>query len=198
MMTPANGDPPEKPCFCRDQVERILLCGDQIAGRVAELGAEISDDYAGTSLVVLGVLRGACVFLSDLLRHLDLPCQLDFVEMASYGDSTAASGTITLTKPPALPLAGKPVLVVEDIVDTGRTLAWLVEWLGQQGASVRVCCLLDKASRREVPVQIDYIGFEIPDHFVVGYGLDFAQHYRNLPHVAVLKPEVYERGATAE
>jgi hypoxanthine phosphoribosyltransferase len=159
---------------------------------VAELGEEITRDYAGRSPVIIGVLNGVVVFLADLLRHLDVPCRLDFVTLASYGEGAESSGEVALLKEPSLPLAGECVLVVEDIVDTGRTLAWLVEWLTARAAEVRVCCLLDKPSRRVIPVRLDYVGFEIPDHFVVGYGLDFAQCYRNLPYLAVLKGEEYE------
>ncbi len=179
--------------YCQRDLASVLLTAEQIAARVAELGRQITRDYGGQPVVVLGVLNGVVVFLADLLRHLDLPCEVDFVTLASYGSSTVSSGEITLVREPRLPLEGKRVLVVEDIVDTGRTLAWLVNWLRERAAEVRVCCLLDKASRREVPVRLDYVGFEIPDAFVVGYGLDFAQAYRNLPYVAVLKPEVYQR-----
>lgn len=179
--------------YCQGDLAGVLLTAEQIAARVAELGRQITRDYAGQPVVVLGVLNGVVVFLADLLRHLDLPCEVDFVTLASYGDSTVSSGQIALLREPRLPLEGKRVLVVEDIVDTGRTLAWLVDWLRERAADVKVCCLLDKTSRREVPVRLDYVGFEIPDAFVVGYGLDFAQAYRNLPYVAVLRPEVYER-----
>jgi hypoxanthine phosphoribosyltransferase len=182
---------PNRPRYCRDQLQEVLLTEEQIAARVAELGEEISRDYAGRSLIILGVLNGVVVFLADLLRHLDLPCRLDFVALASYGDCHESCGQVSLLKEPAFPVAGECVLVVEDIVDTGRTLAWLVDRLAAQGAQVKVCCLLDKPSRRVVPVRLDYVGFETPDHFLVGYGLDFAQSYRNLPYVAVLKPEVY-------
>ena len=182
---------PNRPRYCRGELQEVLLTEEQIAARVREMGEGISRDYAGRSLTIIGVLNGVVIFLADLLRHLDLPCRLDFVTLSSYGDCHESSGPVSLLKEPSLPVAGECVLVVEDIVDTGRTLAWLVAWLAAQGAQVKVCCLLDKPSRRVVPVRLDYVGFEIPDHFVVGYGLDFAQSYRNLPYVAVLKPEVY-------
>ncbi len=183
---------PNRPRYCLRQLEGVLLTQEQIEARVAALGEEITRDYADRSVTVLGVLNGVVVFLADLLRHLDLPCRLDFVTLCSYGDCAESNGEVSLVKEPALPIAGECVLVVEDIVDTGRTLAWLVEWLRPQAEEVRVCCLLDKPSRRVTPVGLDYVGFEIPDHFVVGYGLDFAQAYRNLPYVAVLKPETYQ------
>lgn len=182
---------PNRPRYCREQLERVLLQEAEIAARVAELGEAISRDYQGQEPTLIGVLNGVVVFLADLLRHLDVACKLDFVTLSSYGDCHESSGEVTLLKEPALPLEGACVLVVEDIVDSGRTLAWLVEWLQERAAEVRVCALLDKPSRRVTPVRLDYVGFEIPDHFVVGYGLDFAQAYRNLPYVAVLKPEVY-------
>lgn len=190
-----NGPPPDRPSFCREDIAQVLLCEDQIAARVAELGAEITRDYAGASITVLGVMNGACVFLSDLVRHLDLPCRVDFVAVQSYGAGTESSRTIRIEKGPTHPVAGERILIVEDIVDSGRTLAWLRQDLERQGAEVRVCSLLDKPSRRETEVVVDYLGFEVPDVFVVGYGIDFAYRYRNLPYVAVLKPEMYERGA---
>ena len=182
---------PNRPGYCVGQLEGVLLTQEQIAARVAALGEEITRDYAGKSVTVLGVLNGVVVFLADLLRHVDLPCRLDFVTLSTYGDGTESRGEVSLQRGPALPLAGECVLVVEDIVDSGRTLTWLVEWLRPQAAEVRVCCLLDKPSRRVAPVHLDYVGFAIPDHFVVGYGLDFAQSYRNLPYVAVMKAEAY-------
>lgn len=180
-----------QPCYCRAQLQGVLLTEEQLAVRVAELGAQIARDYAGRALTIIGILNGAVVFLADLLRHLDIPCRLDFVALASYGDGAESSGQVRLLKEPSLPLEGQCVLVVEDIVDTGRTLAWLADWLAPRAADVRICCLLDKPSRRVTPVRLDYVGFAIPDHFVVGYGLDFAQSFRNLPYVAILKPEVY-------
>ena len=171
----------------------MLLTAEQIHQRVRELGEQITSDYAGGALVVLGVLNGAFVFLADLLRELDLDCRVDFVAVSSYGDTVQPSEEPEITRRPSLPLAGQRVLLVEDIVDTGRTLAWLLQWLGSQAEQVRACCLLDKPSRREVPVRVDYVGFAIPDHFVVGYGLDFARRYRHLPYVAVLRPEVHTR-----
>ncbi len=188
---PACEPLPNQPCYCREHLEGVLLTEAQLTARVRELGAQISQDYAGRTPTVLGILNGAVVFLADLLRHLDIPCRLDFVALASYGDGTESSGEVRLLKQPSLPLDGQSVLVVEDIVDSGRTLAWLADWLTARGAEVRICCLLDKPSRRVTPVRLDYVGFAIPDHFVVGYGLDFAQSFRNLPYVAVLKPEVY-------
>ncbi len=170
----------------------VLLTEEQIARKVAELAAAISRDYAGLELLLVGVLNGAIVFAADLMRSLSIPAELDLVGVSSYGDGTVSSGECELTKDVDRPLEERHVLVVEDIVDTGRTVAVVVECLKRRGAaSVKVCALLDKPSRREVDFQPDYIGFAIPNKFVVGYGLDFAQHYRGLPYVAVLKDEAY-------
>ncbi len=176
----------------RANVAEILLTEQQIRGKVAELAAAISADYAGRRLLIVGVLNGATVFTADLIRNLAIPAELDFIGVASYGDSTESSGECEFTKSVDRALGDTHVLVVEDIVDTGRTVAAIVACLKAKGAaSVEVCTLLDKPSRREVDFQAHYTGFEIPDKFVVGYGLDFAQHYRGLPYVAVLKPEAY-------
>ncbi|MCX7598284.1 MAG: hypoxanthine phosphoribosyltransferase [Armatimonadetes bacterium] len=173
-------------------VKRILLTADQIQERVSQLAAQLQRDYAGRRPLLVAVLRGSVVFLSDLIRHLNMPVCLDFVQLASYGDSTCSSGQVEVLKDLGTDIAGQDVVVVEDIVDTGRTLAYLVEELERRGAaSVKVCALLDKPSRREVPVRLDYVGFEVPDCFVVGYGLDFAGQYRNLPYVAELSPQAY-------
>lgn len=173
-------------------VKKILLMAEQIQERVAQLAAELQRDYTGRRPLLVAVLRGAVVFLSDLIRHLDMPVCIDFVQLASYGDSTCSSGKIEVIKDLGTDVAGQDVLVVEDIVDTGRTLAYLVDELRRRGAaSVKVCTLLDKPSRRQVPVCLDYVGFEVPDCFVVGYGLDFAGRYRNLPYIAELDPQAY-------
>jgi hypoxanthine phosphoribosyltransferase len=175
------------------KIAEVLLTEEQIARRVRELADRLSRDYAGKELVLVGVLNGAFVFLADLLRALTVPAEVEFVGASSYGDGTVSRGVCELTKDLDRPIEGKHAVVVEDIVDTGRTLAAIVECLRTRGAaSVEVCALLDKPSRRVVGLQPRYIGFEIPDKFVVGYGLDFAHHYRGLPGVAVLEPEAYE------
>jgi hypoxanthine phosphoribosyltransferase len=168
-------------------IQRILIPAEELTARVAELGRQVREDYAGRTPVLVGVLKGAVVFLSDLMRAIEAPCECDFIALSSYGASTRSSGIVELTKDLSMPIDGREVLVVEDIVDTGRTLTYLLRNLEtRQPASVRVCALLDKAARREVPVSLDYVGFTIPDEFVVGYGLDYAGLYRNLPYVAVL------------
>jgi len=181
------------PAAYTDHIAEVLLTEEQIAQKVAELAAQVSRDYADRPLVVVGVLNGSVVFLSDLLRRLTVPVRIEFVGASSYGDGTVSQGTCEFTKDLDHPIEGTHVLVVEDIVDTGRTLAAIADCLRAKGAaSVEVCALLDKPSRRVVDFHPRYVGFEIPDKFVVGYGLDFAQHYRGLPYVAVLKPEAYE------
>jgi hypoxanthine phosphoribosyltransferase len=169
---------------------RVLLDRAVIAARVAELGARIAADYAGRSLLVVPVLKGSFVFAADLVRAIDLPLSVEFLGVQSYGDATKSSGAVRLTLDLACSVEGRDVLLVEDIVDTGLTASYLVEQLAARGArSVALCALLHKPARQIKPVAIDYLGFTIPDVFVVGYGLDAAQLYRNLPDVCVLDEE---------
>ena len=169
----------------------MLLSAEQIQARVREMAAEIEADYRGREPVLIGVLDGAVVFLADLMRALTIPVRIDFVKWSSYGDSSVSSGEVQILKDLSFSVEGKHVLAVEDIVDTGLTLSYLMENLRTRDpASVAIATLLDKPSRRKVEVKLDYVGFRIPDEFVVGYGLDFAQRYRNLPYIATLKPEV--------
>jgi hypoxanthine phosphoribosyltransferase len=175
-----------------EDIAEILVSEAAIAAKVRELGARITEDYRGRDLVLVSILKGALPFLADLMRHVHLPLALDFLEVSSYGASTESSGVVRILKDLANPIGARDVLVVEDILDTGKTLAFVVDHLrSQHPASVRLCTLLDKPARRLVPIGIDYRGFEIPDKFVVGYGLDYAERYRNLPFIGVLKPEVY-------
>lgn len=170
-------------------IQRVLIPAEDLTARVGELGRQIRADYAGRTPMLVGVLKGAVVFLADLMRAIDASCECDFIALSSYGASTRSSGIVELTKDLSVPIEGRDVLIVEDIVDTGRTLAYLLRNLEtRQPATLRVCTLLDKAARREVPVTLDYVGFQIPDEFVVGYGLDFAGLYRNLPYLGVLAP----------
>jgi len=148
------------------------------------LAAQLAEEYADSEPVVLGVLKGCFIFMSDLVRRLDLPVEIDFVRLASYGASDISSGKVEMSTPPSLPLEGRPVLVVEDIVDTGLTLSWLKEYLKSLGpSSVRFCVLVDKAERREIDFEADYVGFHVPKGFLVGYGLDFDERYRFLPGI---------------
>lgn len=173
-------------------VERVLVTNEQMQAKIAELGAQISQDYAGKDLVVVGVLKGAALFTSDLFRAITIPVELDFMRISSYGASTKSTGVHRVLLDLDYTLEGKHVLLVEDIVDTGLTIKFLKEYLSQRKpASLKVAALLDKPSRRKVQVSVDYLGFEVPDYFVVGNGLDYAEKYRNLKDICILKPEVY-------
>lgn len=165
-----------------------LISEEQIQTRIKELGAEIARDYSGRNPLLVGVLKGACLFLSDLLRATDIRLGIEFIAISSYGSSTRTSGEVRILKDLDVPIEGRDIIVVEDIVDTGLTLSYLLANLKSRGAaSVKLVALLDKFERREREVPIDYLGFKIPDHFVVGYGLDVAERYRNLPFIAVLR-----------
>jgi len=175
-----------------DDVEEILLDAGTIAARVAELGAQLTSDHQGQDPVLVSVLKGALVFLADLMRTMDLPTSIDLMEVSSYGAATESSGQVRILKDLSKPIEGRDVIVVEDIIDTGLTLNYLLGYLAdRQPASIKICCLLDKPARRLADIPIDYIGFTIPDRFVIGYGLDFDERYRNLPYIGVLKPSVY-------
>ncbi len=177
-----------------DDIAEVLLDAPTIAAKVAELGGRIAADYADKDPVLVSILKGALPFLADLMRQIPIKLSLDFIEVSSYGSSTESSGVVRILKDLANPVAGRHVLVVEDILDTGFTLRYVLEHLNdQKPASIRLCTLVDKPARRIVPISVDYRGFEIPDRFVVGYGLDYAERYRNLPYIGVLKPEVYAR-----
>ena len=168
-------------------VGEVLIDQDTLAGRVAELGAEVSADYEGRDLLLIGVLKGAVFFMADLMRHLTVPCEVDFMAISSYCDATDSSGIVRILKDLDINIEGRDVLVVEDIIDSGLTLSYLIRNLeSREPSSLEVCALLTKPSRREIDVPVRYVGFEIPNKFVVGYGLDFAERYRNLPYVGVL------------
>ena len=168
-------------------VGEVLIDEETLAARVAELGAEVSADYHGRDLLLIGVLKGAVFFMADLMRHLTVPCEVDFMAISSYGDATDSSGIVRILKDLDINIEGRHVLVVEDIIDSGLTLSYLIRNLeSREPATLEVCALLTKPSRREIDVPVRYVGFEIPNKFVVGYGLDFAERYRNLPYVGVL------------
>ena len=177
-----------------DAIEEVLLSEDAIAERVRELGIRISLDYQGRDLLVVGVLRGVALFMGDLIREIQLPLEIDYMAISSYGSSTKSSGVVRILKDLDETITGRHVLIVEDIIDTGLTLSYLTRALAERKpASLAVCTLLDKPSRRIEPVEVQYTGFTVEDRFVVGYGLDHAQRFRNLPFIGVLKPEVYTR-----
>jgi hypoxanthine phosphoribosyltransferase len=173
----------------------ILIDEDALSTRVAELGAEVSADYQGRDLLLIGVLKGAVFFMADLMRHITVPCEVDFMAISSYGDSTDSSGIVRILKDLDINIEGRDVLVVEDIIDSGLTLSYLMRNLeSREPASLEVCALMTKPARREIDVPVRYIGFEIPNRFVVGYGLDFGERYRNLPYVAVLSDDLIPEG----
>lgn len=177
----------------RNDIQKILISEEQLAAKVAELGAAISWDYEGKKLMILGVLKGSVVFMADLLRHITIPVEMDFMAVSSYGAGVKTTGVVKILKDLDRLIEGYHVLVVEDILDSGMTLSYLTELLRDRGpASVRIATLLDKPDRRKVDIKPDYVGFTIPDEFVVGYGLDYAELYRNLPYVGILSPSVYE------
>lgn len=175
-------------------VEKILLSEEELRARVRQLGEEISRDYAGREPVLVAILRGSYVFMADLSRALDILCRVDFMSVSSYGAGTTSSGQVNIIKDLSDSIEGRDVIVVEDILDTGNTLHYLFQVLqARHPASLKLAVLLDKPSRRTKPISADYVGFTVPDEFVVGYGLDYNEHYRNLPYIGVLKPAVYQK-----
>jgi hypoxanthine phosphoribosyltransferase len=178
----------------------ILVSEAEIAAKVTELGARIATDYRGRPITLVSVLKGSLPFMADLMRAIDLPLRIDLMEVSSYGGSaTESSGLVRILKDLSASIEGEDVLIVEDIIDTGLTLNYLIRYLrGKNPASLRICTLLDKPARRLVEIPVDYIGFTIPDQFVVGYGLDYGERYRNLRYVGVLRPEVYGSGEATE
>ena len=175
-----------------NDIQEVLFSEEQLKTRVAEIARQIEADYAGKEIMLISVLRGSFIFMADLCRAIQLPCTLDFMSVSSYGKGTTSSGQVQITKDLSEDITGRHVIVVEDILDSGNTLSYLLKILeNRRPASIRLCTLLDKPDRRVKPVEVHYSGFSIPDAFVVGYGLDYAERYRNLPYIGVLKPEVY-------
>jgi len=175
-------------------VAEVLISSEQIGAKVREMGERITQDYAGERLLLVGVLRGAFVVMGDLMRCIDLPCEVDFMDISSYGSGTSSSGVVRILKDLEEDISDRHVLIVEDIIDTGLTLSYLVRsLLARDPASLEICALLTKPSRRRVQLDVKYLGFEVPDEFVVGYGLDYAGAYRNLPDICILKEEVFDR-----
>ena len=173
-------------------IERVLFSEEELDRRVSEIAAEINRDYAGKEPMLISVLRGSFVFMADLIRKIEVPCTVDFMAVSSYGRGTTSSGQVQITKDLSDDIEGKDIIVVEDILDSGNTLSYLLQLLqARKPASMKLCTLLDKPDRRVKEVHVDYTGFTIPDEFVVGYGLDYAEKYRNLPYIGILKPRVY-------
>ncbi len=174
-------------------IERVLFTEEELKGRARELAAQIDKDYAGKEPMLISVLRGSFIFMADLMREITLPCTVDFMAVSSYGSGTTSSGQVKITKDLSESIEGRDIIVVEDILDSGNTLSYLLQLLkARHPASMKLCTLLDKPSRRTKPVDVDYVGFTVEDLFVVGYGLDYAEKYRNLPYIGILKPCVYE------
>lgn len=173
-------------------IQEVLFSEQELRECVAQIGRQIQEDYAGKEIMLIGVLRGSFVFMADLCRAIDLPCTLDFMSVSSYGKGTKSNGQVQITKDLSEDISGRHVIVIEDILDSGNTLSYLLKMLQNRNpASIRLCTLLDKPERRVKDVEVHYRGFTIPDAFVVGYGLDYAEKYRNLPYIGILKPEVY-------
>jgi hypoxanthine phosphoribosyltransferase len=174
-------------------VSEVLITSEQITEKVREMGERITQDYAGERLLLVGVLRGAVVVMGDLMRCINLPCEIDFMDISSYGSGTSSSGVVRILKDLEEDITGRHVLLVEDIVDTGLTLSYLVRsLLARKPASLEICALLTKPTRRRAELDVKYLGFEVPDEFVVGYGLDYAGAYRNLPDICILNEEVFD------
>ena len=174
-------------------IQEVLVSEEQLKKRIAEMAADITRDYAGKAPLMVGILRGSVLFMADLVRQIDLPISMDFMVVSSYGAGTVSSGLVNIKKDLEEDIRGRDVIIVEDILDTGNTLVKLTaELLRREPASLKLCVMLDKPSRRTTPIKADYVGFSIPDAYVVGFGLDYDQGYRQLPYVGVLKPEIYE------
>lgn len=182
-------------CTMDQDIDHILVSEEALKAKVTELGAQISRDYAGKQLLLVSILKGGVVFMADLMRAVTIPCAIDFMVVSSYGGSnTMSTGLVKIIKDLDADLSGKDVLIVEDILDTGITLSNLMPMLKMRNPnSVRLCTILSKPSRRKAEIEPDYLGFEVPDEFVVGFGLDYCQQYRNMPYIGVLKPEVYSK-----
>ena len=175
-------------------IENILYSEEKLRETVEDLGRRITRDYKGKKLLLLSILKGSVVFLTDLMRHIDLPCEIDFMAVSTYGSGVKSSGTVRILKDLDRDIRDYDVLIVEDILDSGMTLSYLMDLLyGRDPSSIKICTLFDKPERRKVDVYADYSGLKVPDEFIVGYGLDYAEKYRNLPYVEILKREVYEK-----
>ncbi|MGL5575306.1 MAG: hypoxanthine phosphoribosyltransferase [Sarcina sp.] len=178
----------------KNDIQEVLYSQEDLSVKIKEIGAEISSDYEGKELLVVGILKGSVVFASDLIRAITISCSLDFMSVSSYGNSSTSSGIVRILKDLDSNIEGKHILIVEDIVDTGNTLSYLLDYLkARKAASIEIVALLNKEAGRKVDVNVKYYGFDVPDEFIVGYGIDYAENYRNLPFIGVLKREIYEK-----
>ncbi|MBK5239751.1 hypoxanthine phosphoribosyltransferase [Clostridium sp.] len=176
-----------------NDIKEVLYNEDQLRDKVRQMGAKISNDYSGKELILIGVLKGSVVFMADLIRQITIPCKMDFMAVSSYGNSTETSGVVKILKDLDYDIQGKDVLIVEDIIDSGVTLKYLRKYLlARKPSSLEIICMLNKPDRRTVDIDVKYLGYNVPDYFLVGFGLDFAQKYRNLPYVGILKEEIYK------
>ncbi|MBP2034137.1 hypoxanthine phosphoribosyltransferase [Clostridium algifaecis] len=176
-----------------DDIQEVLISSDKIKKRVEELGQQISKDYAGKDLILVGILKGSVPFMADLLRQITIPCTMDFMAVSSYGNSSKSSGVVRILKDLDSEIENKHILIVEDIIDSGTTLSYLVDYLkGRKADSIEIACLLNKEEARKVKIDAKYIGFQVPDYFLVGFGLDYGEKYRNFPYVGILKEEIYK------
>jgi len=176
----------------KNDIKEVLLTESDLANKISQIGKSISKDYEGRELILIGVLKGSVMFMADLMKKIEIPCSMDFMAVSSYGNSTKSTGVVRILKDLDFEIEGKDVLIVEDIIDTGVTLKYLVEYLkARKPNSLEICSLLNKQDRRKVDISAKYIGFEVPDFFLVGFGLDYAEKYRNLPFIGILKEEIY-------
>lgn len=177
----------------REDIEKILIDEEQISKKIKEIGNNISRDYKGKDLILIGVLKGSVMYMANLAKEIDIPCTMDFMSVSSYGNSTTSSGVVKILKDLDASIEGKDVLIVEDIIDSGITLKYLQKYLRAKNPnSVEITTLLNKPERRKADIHVKYVGFEVPDYFLVGYGLDYAEKYRNLPYIGILKEEIYK------
>ena len=178
----------------KEDIKEVLFSSDTLSEKVRELAGKISEDYKGKNLVVVGILKGSVIFAAELIKNISIQCEIDFMAVSSYGNSTETSGVVRILKDLDSNIEGKDILIVEDIVDTWTTLKYLLQYLKARKANtIEIVALLNKPARRKVDLDVKYIGFEVPDAFIVGYGIDYAERYRNLPYIGILKPEVYEK-----
>lgn len=178
----------------REDLQEVLFSEEVLTTKIKELAQQISEDYKGKNLLVVGILKGSVLFAAELIKNISIPCEIDFMAVSSYGNSTETSGVVRILKDLDQDIEGKHILIVEDIVDTGVTLSYLLKYLKARKASgIDIVALLNKQARRRVEIDVKYVGFEVPDAFIVGYGIDYAEKYRNLPCIGILKPEIYEK-----
>lgn len=176
-----------------NDIKEVLFSEDELRDKIRQMGAKISNDYSGKELILIGVLKGSVVFMSDLIKEITIPCKMDFMAVSSYGSSSETSGVVRILKDLDFDIQGKDVLIVEDIIDSGVTLKYLMKYLSaRKPNSLEIICLLNKPERRKVDIDVKYLGYNVPDYFLVGFGLDFAEKYRNLPYVGILKEEIYK------